>query len=477
MLAPGTTLASLAAALREAVERLAGEGAWSGSAGRAAAELLTALETSPATASLTVSSDDAVPLLRALLDGVSIRPPYGQHPRVRILGLIEARLVKTDLMILAGLNEGSWPAPPSPDPWLPVSVRRQLGLPGADLRIGLSAHDFAGLLCAEEVLLTRARRDGRSPTVSSRLLLRLEALTGGLPRDEPLETLAIALDDPEREQPAKRPAPSPPASERPRHIRVTDLDRLKADPFSFYAKTMLGVRPLDDLGAEQDAAWRGTIVHALFEQWFKEDQCAPSGLLPRARALLDGDDIHPLMRALWGPRLLEAIAVLAEAEEANQAQGRRPFGAEVEGEADIAGVRLIGRADRIDRLPGVEQLAILDFKTGKPPARKQVEAGFALQLGLLGMIAEAGGFDNIATAPSLLEYWSLAKQERSDRRGFVEEIGPADVILEEARRHFAEAAARWLTGDDAFTAKLQPRFARYGDYDQLMRLEEWLGRS
>jgi ATP-dependent helicase/nuclease subunit B len=24
---------------------------------------------------------------------------------------------------------------------------------------------------------------------------------------------------------------------------------------------------------------------------------------------------------------------------------------------------------------------------------------------------------------------------------------------------------------------LQPRFARYGEYDQLMRLEEWLGRS
>lgn len=477
LLEPGTSLAGFAAALREAVERLAGDTAWSGSAGRAAAELLTALESSTATAALTITPEDAVPLLRAMLDGIPIRPPYGQHPRVRILGLIEARLVKTDLMILAGLNEGSWPAPPSPDPWLPVSVRRQLGLPGAELRIGLSAHDFAGLLCAEEVLLTRSRRDGRSPTVSSRLLLRLEALTGGLPRDEALEALALALDDPDREQPARRPAPSPPASERPRRIRVTDLDRLKADPFSFYAKAMLGLHPLDELGAEQDAAWRGTIVHALFEQWFEEDQSAPSRLVPRARELLAGDDIHPLMRALWGPRLMEAIAALAAEEEANQTSGRRPFGAEMEGEADIAGVRLIGRADRIDRLPGVEQLAILDFKTGKPPAKKQVEAGFALQLGLLGLLAETGGFEGVATAPALLEYWSLAKQDRTDRRGFVEPIGPAALILEEARRHFSEAAARWLTGDDPFTAMLQPRFARYGDYDQLMRLEEWLGRS
>jgi ATP-dependent helicase/nuclease subunit B len=257
---------------------------------------------------------------------------------------------------------------------------------------------------------------------------------------------------------------------------VTDLDRLKADPFSFYAKAMLGLRPLDELGAEQDAAWRGTIVHALFEQWFNEDQCAPARLLPRARALLAGDEIHPLLRALWGPRLLEAVGVLADAEAANQALGRRPAGAEVEGEADFAGVRLIGRADRIDRLASGE-LAILDYKTGKPPAKKQVEAGFALQLGLLGMIAEAGGFPSTGKAPGLLEYWSLAKQERTDRRGFVQEIGPADFILGEARRHFGEAEARWLTGGEPFTAKLQPRFARYGDYDQLMRLEEWLGRS
>jgi ATP-dependent helicase/nuclease subunit B len=481
LLSPSISFAGLAAGLRQIVALLAGEAAWSGASGRAAADLLAGIEASPAAAALTLSPDDAVPLLRQVLDGVAIRPPYGQHPRIRILGLIEARLVKTDLMILAGLNEGTWPAPPSPDPWLPVSVRRLLGLPGPELRIGLSAHDFAGLLCAQEVLLTRARRDGRSPTVSSRLLLRLEALTGGLPRDLELEAMALALDDPEREQQALRPRPCPPVSERPRRIRVTDLDRLKADPFSFYAKSMLGLRPLATLGAEQDAAWRGTIVHALFEQWHKEDQCAPGRLLARARDLLAGDGIHPLLRALWGPRLLEAIGVLAEIEASNQLEGRRPVGAEVDGEADVAGIRLIGRADRIDRL-GSGELAILDYKTGKPPAKNQVEAGFALQLGLLGLIAERSGFQEEAIgadqqAPSRLEYWSLAKQDKGDRRGFVEEIGQAGDILEEARRHLTEAARRWLTGDEPFTAKLQPRFARYGDYDQLMRLEEWLGRS
>ena len=81
------------------------------------------------------------------------------------------------------MNEGTWPAAPSPDPWLAPRIRRALGLPGLELRAGLAAHDFMSALGAPRVLLTRARRDGRSPTVASRLWLRLQAMTGGLARD------------------------------------------------------------------------------------------------------------------------------------------------------------------------------------------------------------------------------------------------------------------------------------------------------
>ena len=42
---------------------------------------------------------------------------------------------------------------------------------------------------------------------------------------------------------------------------------------------------------------------------------------------------------------------------------------------------------------------------------------------------------------------------------------------------FSKTARDYLTGDRAFTAKLNPAYAPYGEYDQLMRLEEWYGRS
>jgi RecB family exonuclease len=37
-------------------------------------------------------------------------------------------------------------------------------------------------------------------------------------------------------------------------------------------------------------------------------------------------------------------------------------------------------------------LAIVDYKTGTPPSGRMVQEGFALQLGLIGLIAQAGGF-------------------------------------------------------------------------------------
>jgi ATP-dependent helicase/nuclease subunit B len=469
------TLAGLAAALREIGTSLCGETLWSGQAGRAAADLLAELEVSESAAAIAVGLDDAVPLLRQLLDTVAIRPPYGQHPRIQILGLIEARLLKTDVMILGGLNEGVWPAAPSPDPWLPARLRTKLKLPGAEFRIGLAAHDFAGLLTAPEVLLTRSRRDGRSPTVSSRLLLRLQALTGGLPRHRAIERLALALDEPERETPVKRPAPCPPAADRPRHIHVTALDRLKADPFAFYAGAMLRLRTLDPLEAEQDARWKGDLVHKALEAWLKQDACAPDKLEARAQGLLAADDIHPMLRALWGPRLMEGIRSFVAKEAANQATGRIPLAAEAKGEADVAGVRLIGRVDRIDRLPD-GRLAILDYKTGKPPSRAQVDDGFALQLGLLGLILRSGGFTDLKGEPGAHEYWSLARKH-SGPFGHVEPMDAGDAAAFLARAHevFADAVGKWLLGSEPFKAKLRPEYAR-DDYDQLMRLEEWAGR-
>jgi ATP-dependent helicase/nuclease subunit B len=424
-----------------------------------------------------VDAESAVAVLRDLLDRHSVRLPYGGHPRIFIWGLLEARLQRADLMVLGGLNEGVWPALPAPDPWLPPKVRAELGLPGLEFRIGLAAHDFASALGAPEVLITRARREGRSPTVASRFLLRLNAISGGLPRDIPLERLVRALDDPGPPKPVSRPQPNPPKEQRPERISVTAVDRLNADPFAFYAQAILHLRALDAVDDDHTARWKGIAVHQVFQEWLQHDDCDPDKLRPRAEELLRHEAVHPMVRALWAPRLLEAIDWIAGQERANRAEGRRPLTAEATGEAPIAGVTVHGRVDRIDRLAD-GALAVIDYKTGAPPTQKAVDQGFALQLGLLGLIGRAGGFEGVTGDPEAFEYWSLTRHKgkfgklmRPDK-----DMQPGEFLVH-AHKHFAAAAARWLTGDEPFTAKLNPAYAPYGDYDQLMRLEEWYGRA
>ncbi|MBA3878177.1 MAG: double-strand break repair protein AddB [Sphingobium sp.] len=473
----------LLAGLRDAAQALCGDALWAGPAGRAAADLLADLEAEAGEGPGVVAPDALAPLLRTLMDDVSVRPPQGGHPRLAIYGLIEARLQTADLMILGGLNENVWPGQPAPDPWLAPRIRAELGLPGLDRRVGMAAHDLASALGAPEVLLTRARRDAKSPAIASRFWLRLEAMTGGMERDRRLAAWARLLDDPGAHEPAKRPAPSPPRALRPTRISVTEVDRLKADPYAFYARQLLKLAALDPVDADPSAAWRGTAVHAILEAWGKADRFAPDQLLPRARALLADQRTHPMMRALWQPRLIEAIAFIAKEIEAMADQGRSVMAVEHSGEITLAGVTLKGKADRIDRLAD-GAVGIVDYKTGKAPSPSAVRAGYSLQLGLLGLIAEHGGFGGITGTAGAFDYWSLAKH--GDEFGKI--TSPVDpegkrgkIVTAEftalAAATFADAAGQWLTGDEPFTAKLHPEYAPYADYDQLMRLDEWYGRG
>ena len=86
--------------------------------------------------------------------------------------------------------------------------------------------------------------------------------------------------------------------------------------------------------------------------------------------------------------------------------------------------------------------------------------------------------------PSAFEYWSTAKakEEFGYRKspsidGGNDKMVAAEEMTTHALGHFLAAAEKWLTGYEPFVAQLNPELPSYGDYDQLMRLDEWYGRS
>jgi ATP-dependent helicase/nuclease subunit B len=480
----GQKLQSRLEALTTTATDLSGGAIWKSEAGRKFARALETLneqDLSP----LDDVDDRALPaLLSRLLEREVVRPAYGRHPRVSIWGLLEARMQRADMLICAGLNEGQWPQHPQPDPWLPPRLRRELGLPGLERNIGLSAHDLASALGANEVVLSRARRDRAGPTIASRFWLRIEALLGSnLSEETNALNWAKMIDDAPAVPLAPRPKINPEPDQRRVDISVTQVDTLKADPFAFYAAKIMRLKSLSSPGTEPDHAWRGTMIHDMLEHWANEDKCLGGALLARSDAFFADPAINPVLRTLWQPRIRLAL-VWAEEEVAKLADEGRTFAlAEKWGNYQLGGIRLSGKVDRIDRMAD-GSLVIVDYKTGSAPSGKKIAAGFASQLGLLGLIAQESGFDGLIGQASSFEYWTLNKRERGAFGARKILFGKKNDDPEAHSQFIADSGSNalevfqdYLLGTKPFVAKLHPEHALGSDYDQLMRLSEWVGRD
>lgn len=465
------TLMQFADALSHVAEAVTQHECWQGRDGEMAADLLREAYTHGGELGL-MPAYAAPRVLLKLMDGREV-PPSGVHDApITIWGLLEARLQRRDLMILAGLNEGVWPAPPSEDPFLSRAMRAKLGLPSLDQRIGLAAHDFAQLANAPNVVLTRAvRRDG-SPTLASRWLWRLQTLVKGakaeLASAAPYIAYAQALDRPTRLRTAKPPEPRPPADKRLTRISVTGVETLIRDPYAVYARRLLRLESLKPIGAPHGPQERGTAVHAAIEKFGDGHDPALLSLLLDEELRLAG--VPPERRAAERERLLVSIDALIAWFEARRARGAVIY-REEKGELAVGDVTLSGVADRIEIAPGYA--AILDFKTGQPPTNPQVKSGLNPQLLLEAAMLAGGAFKKVPAAQvSELIYWRFGGADPTPREVDVEE--PVHEAATKALEALRGLLTRYAAADQPFLSK--PRVLKvklYDDYDQLARRKEW----
>jgi ATP-dependent helicase/nuclease subunit B len=484
-------LSRLVASHIEAAERLAAtvteqgsERLWRGPAGEAAArfchELLDAARDFPL-----LPGRHYPALFEALGAGTVVRVTFGRHPRLAIWGLFEARLQQANLLVLGGLNEGTWPTPGEQDPWMSRQMRREFDLAGPERAIGIAAHDFVQAMGAPEVALTRAARSDGVPTVPSRWLLRLDAvlravgLDEALRQDETVRQAAERIDRASRYQPLPPPEPRPPLTARPRSLSVTQIETWLRDPYAIYARHILKLKALEELDADPGRAELGTVIHRTLDEFVRR---FPRNLPEDAEAQLlriGREQFGPLLSrpgawAFWWPRFERVAHWLIDAERA-----RRPGIVECFSECDgrwtleSRGGRftITAKADRIDRLAEGGFL-LVDYKTGSVPTGKAIEAGFAPQLPLEGAILRSGGFAGVRGSVTALEYWRLIGGEPAGERCPIDGGEPGALI----DRMLARVHALIDRFDDPSTPYLavpSPRWApRFSDYRHLERLAE-----
>ena len=488
--APGSRpLADHVAAHLEATRRLAaGPGAdgagglWQKNEGEAARKILQSLEEESGHGGA-VTAGEYRDFLSALLREEEARDPLSPHPDIMIWGTLEARVQGADLVLLAGLNEGVWPAAPGADPWLNRKMREAVGLRLPDRVIGLSAHDFQQSVTGAEVWLCRAKRDAETETVPSRWLNRIVNLMQGASgqsaaalegmRTRGAEWLAWAarLDETTRVPEEKRPAPAPPADQRPDQLSVTQVEKLIRDPYWVYARKVLDLKPLDPLRQRPDAPLRGTVLHDVLRQfiratWEALPEDAEALLLRIADEVLGQQAPWPAARRMWRARIARVAGWFVATERARRAVAR-PHLLEAYGTAEIGvpGFALTGTADRIDLAPD-GQVLIYDYKTGSPPSKDQ-EKAFNKQLWLEAAMAGAGAFGETWQARHIA-YIGLGSG------GKVAEHDVTSEEIAEIVEEFGQLIGHYLNENNGFPSRRAMEQVKFdGDYDHLARFGEW----
>ncbi|MHB8530838.1 MAG: double-strand break repair protein AddB, partial [Caulobacteraceae bacterium] len=489
-----TSGAAAGRALAEAMEALAegpdgGTGdLWGGSAGERAAALLASLieESQALPAATRVGFAE---LLTGLLAAEAVPSGAPAHPRLKIMGVLEARLISADLLVLAGLEEGVWPQGAPIDPFLSRPMRARLGLPAPERRIGLSAHDFAQAASAPRVVLLHAERRAGAPAVASRWLWRLATLAEGakvpLASRSEVVAWARAIDAPLASPPAHLatascPRPAPPLDARPRKLAVTQVETWVRDPYAIYARFILGLRPMARPDEPIGARERGSAVHRAFERFAR----AHPEVLPDAAEAIFAELLIEELRAAgmperhmaWERARADRMAPWAMAFERDRRPGARLL-VEQSGSITFGAAAgpftLTAKADRIEAREGLAD--IVDFKTGTPPSAKEVKAGLAPQLTLTGAILQAGGFADLgASEPGELLYVQVSGGRVA---GLLKSraLPPESAAL--ARAAVAGLRRRIAWFDDPKTpyrSWASPKFERFaGDYDHLARVWEW----
>lgn len=474
-------------AVRLARGARAGEGAgelWDERPGEEALATLAEFE-AEAPPRFALSPADYAQVLSGVLARVQVRSTVESDGRVEILGTQEARIQGADLVVLAGLTEGSWPEMPAPDPWLNRRLRRDAGLLVPERRVGLAAHDFQMAVAAPRVVLTRAHRNADAETVPSRWLNRLTNLLQGLPdqggqaalaamrgHGNDLLALAARLERTDPVAPAPRPSPRPPVPARPARLSITAIETLVTDPYEIYARHVLNLSRLDPLRPEADFRLRGEVVHEVLERFLRTDplpatpEAAAAHLLDIADEVLARDVPWPVARAEWRGRLDRIALPFATA---TLRQEARPVLLEEKAALTLRNpdFTLTGKPDRIDLRPD-GLIEVIDYKAGEPPSRTDM-ANHRKQLHLAAVMALEGAFEGLG--PRIAA--RVAYQSMKPGLKVVEaEMTEADIrqVRDELRLLVAAYQDR-STGFTARRAALNDNRER--DFDHLSRLGEW----
>lgn len=332
------------------------------------------------------------------LERAYFRPPGGGG--VVFLSLQGARFERLEGLIVAAATANTLPGGGRVEVFLNDRARADLQLPTRAQQVAQRRADFiAALHAADAVLITRRARDGAVATTESPWLARLRAFHrcayGNTLDDATLSPLLAAGASPLRRSnadlPARQTAPQARALRalRPRTLSATAYQTLLDCPYQFFVRYVLRLRGLDTATAASEAATLGERAHTILQRFHGERVADESraAALDRLLGLMESELANDLQRNLWRhgwrTRLRAALTRYMEWQWGRAGQSAVDA-LELRLEREAAGWTLHGRIDRVDRR--ADGAALIDYKTGALPLKRDFSAGEHGQLGFYRLL-------------------------------------------------------------------------------------------
>jgi ATP-dependent helicase/nuclease subunit B len=469
------------------------------------------------------SKESYIFLLEKYISTARFYPKFGWNSNIFALNPIEMRMLTFDHIIVADMNESSWPKNVPADPWMNIKMREELGLPLMQDNISKSFHDFYVLTHAKNFIITRAVKNNGAETSISRFVKSLlPSLREGIVARSVIARSIYKVEDVAisefLEERHKNVTPSTgdchtehssypdnigihvPKHLKPKKLAATHIELLIRNPYAFYARKILKLYPLDEIMKQPDFADFGNFIHKVFEDYCSdiiarnnsdmaiskdenhshseitqdsgdcrvEHSSSRNDILTIGKQILAEYHYSNFTKNLWWPKFVNiAEAFLKFAKEKDLEQ----IFTEIEGrwnihfDEDI--ITLTAKADRIE-ITKDHKVNIIDYKTGGVPSKKDVSLGLSPQLLIEQMIVETGGFKEFAYR----EIGDLVYVKISASKPNIKEIciETSAEIIKEATLGLKKLLRFYLSDDFAFHSMPNKKYApRYNDYEHLAR--------
>jgi ATP-dependent helicase/nuclease subunit B len=311
--------------------------------------------------------------VRDVLEDASFVPPAGSDvPQVVVLPLHQLLGRAFAAVVIPGCDDRRLPASPEPPGNWSAAQRAELGLAARETLEAAQRSAWAAALCNPncEVLWRQSDASGE-PVRPSPLVQALQLGHALQAADDPRTPRDVALDP--------TPYPTPSGALLPlKNISTSVYEDLRRCPYRFFALRQLGLRSADELDAEVDKRDFGNWLHAVLGHFHEALKASPTSDLPERVALITAASERATREfALSDAEFLPFAAAWPAVRDGylqwlagHEASGAAFDESEPWKELPLGQLQLVGRLDRIDRMPD-GQAFVIDYKTESAAVTKE----------------------------------------------------------------------------------------------------------